>query len=509
MNEHDTEDGREPVRVESGRVRGAGPRPPINPGTLFKIFAVFVIPVTAGLMLLFFDPLLVFLIAVALYASLWFLFNPFPALLLFMLLVAVRPQEGIVQLEPLHVERLCAVLAAVGWGFQVAAGRRFWPVSRGIASWLLVFVVVCFLSVFTAVWKLGAATAWIELLKLGVLAFLTSQMVNTPRRLFVFLSVFALGHVWMAAESLRLYYSVGYNYTAMGIVRATTDSLSRGDPNSLAASLVLAVCFGLYCIGANRNLFWRLCWLGVICAGSVVVVLTGSRSGMLGVLFLLFYMWITHKRRMLTGIIVMLVAVGAWVAMPMQYKERFLTIFEFQKNASAAESAMGRIEGLRVGSQMFMDRPLLGVGIGDFGIAHGMIYSPPQNRNWFEAHNLLAQVGGETGILGLIAFAGFVIVCMRGAARAGSLLSSVDTPEAKGISAVCRACLAAYWLLLLLGLFGHNMMRYNWYLNAAIVSACLVMAPSVGGSAATRATRAHRLTRHSLSDTQPPALGDI
>lgn len=480
MNEHDSEDGKR-ERGPDGLVwRGsAGLQPLISLRTLSKILAVFVIPVTAGIMLLFFDPTLVFLITVALYASLWFLFNPFPALLLFMLLVAVRPQEGIAQLEAIHVERLCALLAMVGWGLQVAVQRKIRPVSSSISAWFFAFVVVCFLSIFTSVWKLGSLNAWIEVLKLGVLFLLISQLVDTPKRLFVFLLVFAIGHVWMAAESLRLYYSEGYDYIRMGIVRATTESASRGDPNSLAASLILAMCFALYTVRTNRNIFWWLSWLGVIGAGSVVLVLTGSRSGMLGCLFLLLYVWITGKRRLLTGIVVAVVVAFGWRAMPLQYQDRFLTTFDSKRNPSAAASAQGRITGLRIGAQMLIDRPILGVGVGNFGVAHALLYSPPQDRSWMDAHNLVAQVGGETGILGLVAFAGFVIACMKGAARVISMLSSVDTVEARGIVAVCRACLAAYWLLLLLGLFGHNMMRYNWYLNAGLASACLIMATSL------------------------------
>jgi len=467
-------------------------QPLIKTGTLVKIFAIFVIPVSAGVALLFLNPAMVFLITVALYASLWFIFNPFPALLLFMVLVAVRPQEGVPLLEALHVERLCALLAMVGWALQAGVERRIRPVSRSIAFWLLAFVIVCFLSIFASVWKLGSANAWIDLLKLCVLAFLISQMVDTPKRLFIFLLVFAIGHVWMAGESLRLYYSEGYNYIRMGILRATTGSASRGDPNSLAASLVLAMCFAFYNIGVHRNLFWRLSWLGVIGAGGLVVVLTGSRSAMLGALFLIFYLWATHKRKLLTGLVIIPLVAAIWLSMPSQYQERFLTTFDFQRNAGASESAMGRVTGLKVGAQMFLDRPLLGVGIGNFGVAHGMIYSPQQRRSWMEAHNLLAQVAGETGLLGLLSFFGFAIVCMRGAARGRSTLASIDTMETRAVSAVCQACLASYWLLLMLGLFGHNLMRYNWYLNAGLVSVCLVMARSFarrGGEAAVSAEK--------------------
>jgi O-antigen ligase len=480
LNNDDLGGGRDNQRAREGlrRTSSLTQRPLVSTKKLVTIVGVFIIPVIAGVLLPFYDATTVGVITVALYASLWLLLNPFQALLLYMVLVAVRPQEGIVQLQVIPVERLCAVLAMLGWGLQVAVGKTMRPISRSIGGWLLAFTAVCFFSIFTSVWKLWAFNAWIEMLKLGVLFFLISQLVDTHKRLFVFLLIFAVGHFWMAAESLRLYYSEGYDYTAMGIVRATTGSASRGDPNSLAASLVLCICFGLYTFRASRNFFLRLSWAGAICVGSVVVILTGSRAAMLGFLFLLLYMWLTSRKKLLTGTIIAIILVCARFTMPLQYRERFMTTFDFKKNPSATESAMGRIEGLKVGTKMFLDRPLLGVGVGNFGVAHGMLYSPPRERSWMEAHNVIAQIGGETGILGLITFTGFLIACMRGAARARSMLSSVDTAEAKGIVAVCRACMAAFWLLLVLGQFGHNMMRYNWYLNAGLVSACLIMASS-------------------------------
>ena len=484
------------TRWRVGRV--SGQEPLLNPAALVKVVGIFVIPITAGILLLFLDPALVAIVTVALYASLWLLFNPFPALLLYTLLVAVRPQEGIAQLEVIHVERLFAVLAMLGWGLQAAVRKSPVSFSRGIAGWLFAFVVVCFGSIFTSIWKVAAVDAWIELLKAAVLFFLISQLVNSPKRLFVFLVVFALGHLWMAGESLRLYYSEGYDYMKMGIMRATTASVSRGDPNSLAASLLLAICFGIYTIRSRASVLWRLSWLGVICAGGLVVVLTGSRAAMLAALFMLFYVWLKSKKKLVVAACAVIVVAAVWLAMPLQYKDRFMTTFDFERNPSAAESARGRITGLRVGAQMFLDRPLLGVGFGNFSVAHAMRYSPPEDRSWLQAHNLLAQVAGETGLLGMIAFAGFVIAAMRLAGRLSSSPRPVfpawssrgtmhplrasplaGSDDASFISSAARASLASIWLLLFLGLFGHNVMRFNWYINAGLISACAAILPSL------------------------------
>lgn len=515
--------GRRPSLWSTGR---ASDREPLfNPSTLVKVIGIFVIPATAGVLLLFLDPALVALVTVALYASLWLLFNPFPALLLYLLLVAVRPQEGTVQLEAIHVERLSAVLAMLGWGLQAAVRRAPVTFSRGVAGWLFAFVLVCFCSIFTSVWKAAAMDAWIELIKAGVLFFLVSQLVDSPKRLYAFLIVFALGHVWMAGESVRLYYSEGYDYTRMGILRATTSSVSRGDPNSLAASLLLAVCLGIYTIRSRARVLWRLVWFVVVCAGSFVVVLTGSRAAMFAALFMLLYVWVRSGKKVAVAALAVIVVAGVWLAMPLQYKDRFMTTFDFERNPSAGESARGRITGLKVGAQMFLDRPLLGVGVGNFSVAHATRYSPADYQSWLQAHNLLAQVAGETGLLGVLTFAGFVVATMRLAgrlSRAPRLLPppspgapqpaapasgaspgtgpprlgawsprarlSRATPDAASLTgsddasfvgSVARASLASIWLLLFLGLFGHNAMRFNWYVNAGLVSACAVIMPTV------------------------------
>jgi len=491
--------------------------PLFNTSTIVKVFGIFVIPATAGVLLLFLDPALVAVVTVTLYASLWLLFNPFPALLLYLLLVAVRPQEGVAQLEAIHVERLFAVLAMLGWGLQAAVRKAPVTFSRGVAGWLAVYVVVCFCSIFTSLWKVAAVDAWIELLKAVALFFLISQLVDSPRRLLVLLVVFALGHLWMAGESVRLYYSEGYDYTRMGILRATTSSVSRGDPNSLAASLLLAVCLGIYTIRSRAAALWRVLWFCLICAGGFVVVLTGSRAAMFAALFMLFYVWLRSRKKVVVAACAVIVVAGVWLAMPLQYKDRFMTTFDFERNPSAAESARGRITGLKVGAQMFLDRPLLGVGVGNFSVAHATRYSPPDYQSWLQAHNLLAQVAGETGLLGLLAFAGFVVATMRLAGRLSAsprpvpsaarthgtspapgvaprfrvwsppsrsgppsgFASLTGSDDASFIGSVARASLASIWLLLFLGLFGHNVMRFNWYVNAGLVSACAVMLPSI------------------------------
>jgi len=485
----------------TGRAPDRGPL--FSTSALVKVMGIFVIPATAGVMLLFLDPALVALVTVALYASLWLLFNPFPALLLYLLLVAVRPQEGVAQLEAIHVERLFAVLAVLGWGLQAAVRRAPVTYSRGVAGWLAAFVIVCFCSIFTAIWKAGAAEAWVELLKAVVLFFLISQLVDSPKRLYVLLAVLALGHLWMAGESIRLYYSEGYDYMKMGILRATTSSVSRGDPNSLAASLLLAVCLGIYTMRSRAGVLWRLMWFGVIGAAGFVIVLTGSRAAMLAALFMLFYVWLRSRQKIVVAACAVIVVAGVWLVMPLQYKDRFMTTFDFERNPSAGESARGRITGLKVGAQMFLDRPLLGVGVGNFSVAHAMRYSPPDYQSWLQAHNLLAQVAGETGLLGVIAFAGFVIASMRLAGRLSSsprpvpaarlnggassranpppsgAASLTGSDDASFVASVARASLASFWLLLFLGLFGHNVMRFNWYVNAGLVSACAVILPSI------------------------------
>jgi O-antigen ligase len=149
--------------------------------------------------------------------------------------------------------------------------------------------------------------------------------------------------------------------------------------------------------------------------------------------------------------------------MPDQYKERFLSITDVSSETGAAESARGRLDGFINGLKMFTDRPLLGYGLGNFGVATGMVY----RSGWLQAHSLPGQMLGEIGLLGSIAF----IVWLYNVFRTLSQVLRRAGPKSKEgrfMISLATSLKVQLFCLLFMGLGGHNLYRYNWFIISAV-----------------------------------------
>jgi O-antigen ligase len=163
-----------------------------------------------------------------------------------------------------------------------------------------------------------------------------------------------------------------------------------------------------------------------------------------------------------------------WLVMPEEKQNRFRTIWNPEAGPKGAQvSAEGRIEGLKAGMKMFEEFPISGVGIGNF-ITYRVSHVDGVGLN---AHNLIGQVLGETGILGGIAFLLMVAVTLLNCQKVRSLVrKKLSDPKNKALSGLGLAARDAIILLAFEGLFGHNLLRFNWLWLAAFSSLALQFA---------------------------------
>ena len=112
---------------------------------------------------------------------------------------------------------------------------------------------------------------------------------------------------------------------------------------------------------------------------------------------------------------------------------------------------------------MFKRFPISGVGIGNF-IEYRMKYVDGVRLN---PHNLAGELLGETGLLGAITFVFFVTTIFARCRRIRICLRQRDGPTAKILSKLSLAIRDSTLLLLFTGLFGHNLLRFNWLWLAA------------------------------------------
>jgi len=210
------------------------------------------------------------------------------------------------------------------------------------------------------------------------------------------------------------------------------------DANDFATFVVSAIPLGLYFLLARRQLVRR----AVAGAGLVVLatafVRYGSRGGFLALLSVALFVLAGYgsvplRWRMFgTVLLGLLFAGGANDG----YWQRMETMFHPEQDYNYTAPS-GRWQLWQRGLGYMLQRPLFGVGAGNFGSAEGKIspLAELQERGigvkWSAAHNSFVQIGAELGVPGLVFFVG-VFVTTFGALRAVRRAESRVAPLGPG-----------------------------------------------------------------------------
>jgi O-antigen ligase len=312
--------------------------------------------------------------------------------------------------------------------------------------------------------------------------FVLRFVVRTPYELVFLATCYIVAMAVYLLKAQWEYFRNGRHDYTMGVTRLIGIEASQGGPNALAISVVISLPIWLFLVMSRKEFtaswpgFWRKLFAPGLAAYLVLaissMILTRSRTGF--VTFVVFLGLVALRMRgvekkILAGLAGLVVLSALWFVVSDEARNRIRTIWDPEAGpANAYASAMGRVEGFRAGLEMFNRNPFTGVGPGNF--------IPYRVANVdgvpLEAHNLIGQVLGETGICGAMAFVFLVAVTLINCRRASKL--SCAGFHSQGVTnRFAVACRDTILLLLFEGLFDHNMTRFNWLWVAAFVSVAL------------------------------------
>jgi hypothetical protein len=80
---------------------------------------------------------------------------------------------------------------------------------------------------------------------------------------------------------------------------------------------------------------------------------------------------------------------------------------------------------------------------------------------------------GELGVAGIVTFGGLVIALAQHLRKLKRLTTDDGAAPDANLHALARSMQASLFLLLFLGLFGHNLYRYNWAWYCAFTAVAL------------------------------------
>lgn len=366
----------------------------------------------------------------------------------YMFLFIHRPFEFWPMLGEIHIERLYIGSVFIVWLFHP---KRWLPNGQHFAYFGLAFAVaVCW--VMSSYMDQGQKVVedWFKIIVFYLL-FVTVIHDEKSLRQLALGFVLVMG-VYMA-HSFKEFLGGRHTYR-MGIVRMIGIDTTQGDPNSFGASIVFALPFGLLFWNTAKSKWIKFGAVMFLCLSAGCILLTGSRSSLLGLMLWGAIVIFRSRYRWWLLIAAMAGSPLAFVALPDSLQTRFETIVNPEVGPeNAKESGEGRLLGLTRGFDLLMESPATGCGPGAWR---------PATHSKLESHNLYGQLMGETGLLGITAFS-CVLVCYwvnyRWLRR-----YRLAHPERKNdfVFQLTGAVMMGVFLMLFEGNFGHNLFRHNW-----------------------------------------------
>lgn len=321
----------------------------------------------------------------------------------------------------------------------------------------------------------------LEFLKVVVFFFFTVSIVNSEGRLKTFIFVFLACAAFRFFEPAYLHATAGYwGSSAYSFYEGKMQILKRLsgspydiiNPNQLAWVVVSTVPF-LYYLGWHGKHYLKILSAAVASVGLYVLMLTGSRSGLLSLILtvaaIMYYGEKKFKRAAIGLMILVPVAFLVAGELSSDLSSRYLSTFEGGLPGSA--SAAGRIRGLERGLSTLGARVLVG---------HGLGTSLETNANLLagkaaKTHNLYLETVQEIGLIGLFLFLMYVRGIWRNLGSVKSTLME-SAPGSHWMIALAKA--VQVWIIMdlfySLSCFGLN--SWEWYLFGGVSVALLRVA---------------------------------
>ena len=338
----------------------------------------------------------------------------FSALMAFLVVLFLRPQDTLPFLAPLHLADITGTLALVALVIGRAnRGAAILTTSATLAA-VLAFGFLMLATAPFSTWPGGSVSVFTEVFSKVMLIFaVLVNTVTTRRRLESTINIIVIGTSYIALRAV-FDYARGVNLVEGGRVTGAVGGLF-GNPNDMALNMVAFLPLAIVvALGVGTTVMRAFALLGVP-AIALAIVFSKSRGGTVGLLAMLL-VFLYQLGRLRPGVAALLVvaSLAAVPLLPQSFSDRMSSILNPETDPTGSREARKR--AMREAYQTYRENPLIGVGAGQFEN-----YKPDERQEaWRETHNAVLQVAAEMGTIGLVVFAfivgsGFAAAVVAGA----------------------------------------------------------------------------------------------
>jgi O-antigen ligase len=244
---------------------------------------------------------------------------------------------------------------------------------------LIIYVVVWFASLLHADNYLSASDAFVGFIKDALGAVIVIFFIQKPSSLKGAIWAVIIAGLFMGAISAFQALTGTYNNNYFGFggwESQNSGDVNRnrltgpyGNPNAYAQVLVFIIPLALDRLWHERHVVLRTLAGMTLVLGVLTIFFTYSRGGFLALLFALGVLLALRRPNFFPLVITFVLAYTVSQFLPDSYTSRITTLFQLapaQSNTVTDVSFVGRTSENTAAWRMFIDHPILGVGLGNF-----------------------------------------------------------------------------------------------------------------------------------------------
>jgi O-antigen ligase len=345
--------------------------------------------------------------------------------------------------EGLTPMKFMGALVLAGWLLNMAIRRATGIRMRGFVLTILLFLAWNFVCMAYSLNEEAAVARTFTYLQLGLAAMMFASVVDTPARLRGVYWAFVIGSTISTLVAVVEYY-LGITDVAVGFI---------GNKNLLATYLNVAIVLASLLVQETRHGGKRALLVAILPILFLGLALTFSRGGLivLGPTMLLVWYRVARQKRltMLVGSIGMLCLIT--YILPLTFWERAETIVPAIRKQQ--DTFGTRVHLWQVAMRMVEDRPIFGVGPGNFVSAFPR-YAKGGEMIWiaYATHNSYVGVAAESGLVGA---ALFLLMCGLGLREARRGVVAGRRSGRSDVEIVAQAAGVSLLAIVLTGLSGN------------------------------------------------------
>lgn len=358
-----------------------------------------------------------------------------------------------------------------------------WETKSPVFLQLLKVVGFIVLSIPFVTWP-GSVIRFhlIDYFKVVFFFLITAAIIDSEKRLKLFLAVFIGCQLFRILEPVYLHLTIGYwGDVANSHVGGEMISLNRlaGAPhdvvnaNQFAWIIVSSLPFIYYLGLMSERILLVVPSLAALGAMAYALTLTGSRSGMVSLAVVIIgiaWLGLGRAKRMAYMVIILVpVIIFGINKMDADMLTRYVSLVD--RSVIGGDTTVGRVDGVMKNLETVSNNPIFGNGIGASGETNYNIHGGRGQLT----HNLYVEALQEIGIIGLALFIMYIYTVGK------TLLdtySAVDEMCSPFLTRLVQATLVWFFMDIVYSLSCFGISSWEWYLFGGIANVCWVIGQS-------------------------------